>query len=59
MKLAPAIEGRTGLPGSDVRVEMVVQVDQFGILHAPFASARAFLVEYGHGDATVLVHQPK
>lgn len=34
----------------------VVQVDQFGILHAPFARVRAFFYEYDFQDLTVLVH---
>lgn len=35
---------------------LLIQVDQFGIAHAPFAKARAFLTEYGYGDCHVLVH---
>lgn len=34
----------------------VVQVDQFGILHAPFARVRAFFYEYDFQDLVVLVH---
>ena len=30
--------------------------DQFGVLHAPFAPARALLVEHGFGDLRVLRH---
>ena len=33
----------------------IVQVDQFGIPHAPFAPARACLVEHGLGDVQVVV----
>jgi hypothetical protein len=33
-----------------------LQVDQWGILHAPFAPARAYLVEYGHQDADIIIH---
>lgn len=49
---------------SEVRVQqapkaepvVVVQVDQFGILHAPFARARAFFFEYAYSDLLVLVN---
>lgn len=34
----------------------VVQVDQFGILHAPFARVRAFFYEYDFQELIVLVH---
>ena len=34
----------------------MVQVDQFGIAHAPFAPARALLSEHGFGDTQVIVH---
>lgn len=34
----------------------LVQVDSFGIAHAPFAPARAFLSEHGYGDCRVLIH---
>lgn len=34
----------------------VVQVDQFGILHAPFARVRAFFYEYNFQELVVLVH---
>lgn len=37
------------------RVLGVVQVDQFGIPHGPFAQARAFLVENGYGDCPVIL----
>ena len=33
----------------------IIQVDQFGIAHAPFAPARAFLVEQGFGPVQVIV----
>lgn len=35
---------------------MLAMVDQFGVLHAPFASARALLVEHGYAFLTILVH---
>ena len=34
----------------------LVQVDQYGIAHAPFAPARAFLTEHGYGSCDVLLH---
>jgi Cytidine deaminase len=39
------------------RPKWIVQVDQYGVIHAPFAAARAFLSEYGFGDCRVLVQQ--
>lgn len=35
---------------------LIVQADQYGIAHAPFAPARAFLTERGYGDCHVLIH---
>jgi cytidine deaminase len=34
----------------------LVQVDQFGNLHAPFAAARSYLVENGYGKLNTVVH---
>mmetsp|Transcript_16703 Transcript_16703/g.24202 ORF Transcript_16703/g.24202 Transcript_16703/m.24202 type:complete len:386 (-) Transcript_16703:810-1967(-) len=34
----------------------LVQIDHFGIAHAPFGAARAFLVEHGYGNLKVFVH---
>jgi len=39
----------------EVEVLAVVQVDQFGIPHVPFAPARSFLVENGFGDSLVIL----
>ena len=36
--------------------ECIAMVDQWGIAHAPFASARAILTEYGYGQVQILVH---
>ncbi|KAG7391394.1 hypothetical protein PHYPSEUDO_004929 [Phytophthora pseudosyringae] len=36
--------------------QFLVHVDQFGILHAPFARARAYFFEFGFLDVPVLVH---
>lgn len=38
---------------------LLVQCDQFGVCHAPFARGRAFLTERGYGDCKVLIHQNK
>jgi cytidine deaminase len=35
---------------------LLVQADQYGIAHAPFAPARSFLSEHGYGDCRVLLH---
>eukprot|EP00534_Pseudo-nitzschia_fraudulenta_P001139 CAMPEP_0201126652 /NCGR_PEP_ID=MMETSP0850-20130426/26993_1 /ASSEMBLY_ACC=CAM_ASM_000622 /TAXON_ID=183588 /ORGANISM="Pseudo-nitzschia fraudulenta, Strain WWA7" /LENGTH=418 /DNA_ID=CAMNT_0047395171 /DNA_START=99 /DNA_END=1356 /DNA_ORIENTATION=+ len=35
---------------------LFVQVDQYGVAHAPFAPARAFLSEHGYEYSHVLVH---
>jgi hypothetical protein len=35
---------------------LLVQADQYGIAHAPFAPARSFLSEHGFGDCLVLLH---
>ena len=41
-KLIPFIEQRK----DGVVPTLVLQVDQFGLLHAPFAAARAYFAEY-------------
>lgn len=35
----------------------LVQVDQFGICHAPSGAARAFLKEFGHSELMCFVHK--
>lgn len=35
----------------------LIQVDQAGIAHAPFAIARSYLSEYGYGDCKILFHE--
>ena len=37
-------------------VQCIVQVDQFGVAHAPFAPGRALLIEHGFQSIHVLVH---
>jgi len=36
---------------------LIVQADQYGIAHSPFAPARAFLSENGFNDCHLLVHE--
>jgi cytidine deaminase len=36
---------------------LLVQADQYGIAHAPFAPARSYLTEHGHGDCHILLHE--
>ncbi len=38
------------------RPECIVMLDQWGVAHAPFASARAILTEWGYGHVQILVH---
>ena len=40
-----------------IKPVLIVQCDQFGIAHAPFAQGRSFLTERGYGDCKVLIHQ--
>lgn len=35
----------------------IMQVDQFGVAHAPFAAARSLLIEHGFGDVLVNAHK--
>lgn len=46
-------------PDTNVRAMFGLQVDQFGILHAPFAPARAQLSELGFADCLFYVHTTK
>ena len=43
-------EGRAAKP------LVIALADQFGVCHAPFAPARAYLAEHGHGAVRVLTH---
>jgi len=38
---------------------LILQADQFGILHAPFANARTYLFENNFNDVPILVHTPE
>jgi len=49
-QLAPCIQDETCDPA------LIVQADQYGVVHAPFAPARAFLSEHGYNKCRVLVH---
>ena len=42
--------------GACARPVLILQVDQFGVLHAPFAPARSFLHEHRHDGVTIAVH---
>lgn len=35
---------------------VVVQVDNFGLAHAPFAAARSLLIEHGFGEVAIAAH---
>jgi len=61
-QMAPAIlqatrhsNNNSNGPHGAVRILALVQVDQFGIPHAPFAPARSFLVEHGLGEVPVIL----
>jgi hypothetical protein len=49
-QLAPYLQDETCAP------VLLVQADQYGIAHAPFAPARSFLSEYGYDECRVLLH---
>lgn len=42
-----------------IKAILLVQSDQYGIAHAPFAQARAFLTEYGYNDTFIVIHDSK
>eukprot|EP00934_Nitzschia_sp_Nitz4_P006963 Nitzschia sp. Nitz4//scaffold137_size62074//6852//8719//NITZ4_006406-RA/size62074-augustus-gene-0.4-mRNA-1//-1//CDS//3329535673//6953//frame0 len=42
--------------GSSASPVLLVQADQYGVAHAPFAPARSFLTEKKFGDCHVIVH---
>lgn len=52
-QLAPVLKSKRA---QGLKATHLVQVDQFGIAHAPFAPARAFLAEEGYGDVAILMH---
>ena len=45
------------LPAHTPSALLFVQHDQYGVLHAPFASARAHLTQRGYGDAWCVFHE--
>ena len=49
-QLAQAIETAPAPP------IVLCMADQFGLCHAPFSTARAYLVEHGWGAVRLLVH---
>lgn len=59
-QLASAIDRKANIilqDGRACRPMMLVQCDQFGIAHPPFAQGRAYLSERGYGDCKILVHR--
>ncbi|EGZ10154.1 hypothetical protein PHYSODRAFT_564443 [Phytophthora sojae] len=58
-KLIPFVEDKQYNTQQPAKPEFLMQVDQFGILHAPFARARAYFFEFGFLDTPVLVHDAK
>ena len=40
----------------DVRPALLLQADQFGILHAPSGHARGFLMEYDYHEVPLYLH---
>jgi cytidine deaminase len=42
-------------PNSESSSMLLAQVDQFGVVHTPFAMARSMLVEYGWGNSMYVV----
>merc|ERR1711988_553135 len=53
VKLIPFLEEKVA---EGVTPSLVLMSDQFGVLHAPFACARAFLAEHGYEDLKLIVH---
>jgi len=49
---------KSGVDAADAAPVWIVQADQYGVAHSPFAPARAYLSEHGYGDCRVLVHEP-
>ena len=41
---------------TDSKPKLLLMVDQFGVCHAPFASARSLLTEHGYQDILCVVH---
>jgi cytidine deaminase len=41
---------------SDEVPDCIVQVDHYGVAHAPFASARSLLIEHGLGNVMLIAH---
>ena len=54
-QLAQAVEEH--IQSKKVDLALLAQVDNMGICHAPFAAARSWLAEYGHGSCKVLIHE--
>lgn len=50
--LIPAMQRKRG----ESMPLVVVQVDNFGLAHAPFAAARSLLIEHGFGEVAIAAH---
>lgn len=55
-KLIPFIEAKQTVGANAATPVLMLQVDQFGILHAPSARARAYFFEYAFHDLEMPVH---
>lgn len=55
VKLIPVLEAK-GREQPDVKAELILFVDQFGILHSPFAPARAHLLEGKFSHIQLIFH---
>ncbi|CAK9051218.1 Ferredoxin-dependent glutamate synthase (Fd-GOGAT) [Durusdinium trenchii] len=53
--LIPELQRRRGHSDTS-RARVLMQVDNFGVAHAPFSGARSLLVEHGFGDVLVTAH---
>eukprot|EP00929_Paragymnodinium_shiwhaense_P035134 TRINITY_DN19015_c0_g1_i1.p1 TRINITY_DN19015_c0_g1~~TRINITY_DN19015_c0_g1_i1.p1 ORF type:complete len:350 (+),score=78.35 TRINITY_DN19015_c0_g1_i1:120-1169(+) len=54
--LLAEIKRRASTEGENGKPAVIVQADNFGIAHAPFAAARSLLVEHGFGGVRVAAH---
>jgi len=54
-QLVPSID-KKAKQESPIYPTLLIQADQFGIVHPPFAVARAFLSEHGYENCGILVH---
>ena len=56
-QLAPLIEQTVNHHRADnIQPTLLIQSDQYGVTHPPFALARAFLTEHGYNNCNVMFH---